>query len=154
MKSIAAKPGNYIDGLPSEWQPAVKKLRSTIKKNLPSGFKEGMCYGMIGYVVPHSKFPAGYHCNPDQPLMLINIGLQKNYLSIHHMGLYFNKPLVDWFVKEHVKATGKKPDMGKACIHYRKPSDIPYNVFALLARKITPEEWINWYLAALSVKRK
>lgn len=100
MKQVATTIEEYIHQLPSDRKEAVLKLCEVIKSNLPSGFSEEMNYGMIGYVVPHALYPAGYHCNPKLPLPFINIGNQKNYVSVYHMGLYAEGEVYDWFVKE------------------------------------------------------
>ena len=100
MQSTATTVNEYIDSLPEERKAAITKLRKTIKANLPTGFEEVMSYGMIGFVVPHSIYPKGYHCNPKLPLPFINVGSQKKYIALHHMGVYARKDLLDWFVAE------------------------------------------------------
>ena len=97
MQSKVKTVKEYIDSLPADRKNAVLKLRQSVKKNLPKGFKEEMSYGMIGYVVPHSLYPEGYHCNPKLPLPFINIASQKNFIALYHMGVYSDKKLLDWF---------------------------------------------------------
>jgi hypothetical protein len=104
-----------------------------------------MNYGMIGYVVPHSKYPAGYHCDPKQPLPFMNIASQKNFIAVYHMGVYANPPLLKWFTAAHAKASPKKLDMGKSCLRYKNVDDIPFDLIGELATKITPDEWISIY---------
>lgn len=145
MQSKATTPEEYIAEMPIERQAAFKKLRATIKKNLPKGFKEMMSYGMMGYAVPHSLYPAGYHCDPKQPLPFIGIASQKHFIAVYHMGIYADPKLSKWFVAAHEKAVGKKIDMGKSCIRYKKPDEIPFDVIGELATKITPAEWITFY---------
>ena len=145
MQSKATTPEAYIDEMPEERKKAFTKLRNVIKKNLPKGFNEEMNYGMIGYVVPHTKYPAGYHCNPKQALPFMNIASQKNFIAVYHMGLYGDPKLLKWFTEAHAKASGKKLDMGKSCMRYKKPEDIPYELIGELASKITPEQWIERY---------
>jgi hypothetical protein len=145
MQSKATTVDAYIAELPEDRQKAIAELRKVIKKNLPKGFKEEMNYGMIGYVVPHSKYPAGYHCNPKMPLPFLNIASQKNFIAVYHMGLYANPKLLQWFTEAHAKASSKKLDMGKSCMRYKKPEDIPYKLIGELAGKITPEQWIALY---------
>ena len=145
MQSKATSPEKYIEELPEEWQAAFKKLRAIIKKNLPKGFKEEMSYGMIGYVVPHSTYPAGYHCDPKLPLPFMNIASQKNFIAIYHMGIYAMPELMKWFTEAHAKASSKKLDIGKSCIRYKKPEDIPFDLIGQLASKITVDEWIAVY---------
>ena len=145
MQSKATTVEEYLTEIPKDRQAAFKKLRAVIKKNLPKGFQEMMCCGMIGYVVPHSKYPQGYHCNPKQPLPFINLASQKNFIAVYHMGVYANKDLLKWFHNAHAKATKKKLDMGKSCMRYKNPEDIPIDLIGELASKITPDEWISWY---------
>ena len=145
MQSDASSPEEYIAEMPVDRRDAFKKLRATIKKNLPEGFEEVMSYGMIGYVVPHSRYPAGYHVNPALPLGLINIASQKNFIAVYHMGVYADPALLKWFTAAHAKASAKKLDMGKSCIRYKKPEDIPFDLIGQLASKLTPDEWITRY---------
>ncbi len=145
MQYKATSAEDYIEQIPKERQPALKKLRAVIKKNLPKGFKEGIGYGMMGYSVPHSLYPPGYHCNPKDPLPFMGIASQKNFIAVYHMGVYADPKLLKWFVTEHAKVSGKKLDMGKSCMRYKKPEDIPYDLIGQLASKITPQEWIAIY---------
>jgi Domain of unknown function (DU1801) len=145
MQSKATNPEDYIAEMPADRQAAFKKLRATIKKNLPKGFKEVMGYGMMGYVVPHSKYPAGYHCNPKDPLPFMGMASQKNFIAVYHMGIYADPKLLKWFTAAHAKASPKKLDMGKSCIRYKKPEDIPLELIGELASKMTPDEWIAVY---------
>ena len=91
MKIEANSPELYIEQIPEERKPAMNTLRQTILENLPEGFKEEMSYGMIGYVVPKSIYPDGYHCDPKLPLPFINIASQKNFVALYHSGIYANK---------------------------------------------------------------
>ena len=145
MQSKATTPEAYIAEMPEERQKAFNKLRSVIKKNIPKGFKETMGYGMMGYCVPHSLYPAGYHCNPKDPLPFIGIASQKHFIALYHMGIYADPALLKWFVSAHAKASSKKLDMGKSCIRYKKPDDIPFGLIGELVSKMTPEEWIELY---------
>ena len=145
MQSKAATPEAYIAEMPADRQKAFSKLRNVIKKNLPKGFKESMGYGMIGYCVPHSIYPAGYHCDPKQPLPFMSIASQKNFIAVYHMGVYAIPELNKWFTTAHAKASPKKLDMGKSCMRYKKPEDIPFDLIGELASKITPAEWISFY---------
>ncbi|HQF28029.1 MAG TPA: DUF1801 domain-containing protein [Bacteroidia bacterium] len=152
MRSDATTVDEYLETLPDDRKAAISSLRKVIKKNLPKGFKETMGYGMIGYVVPHSIYPAGYHCTPELPLPFMNIASQKNFVAVYHMGIYGDSALLDWFVDEYTKVVGKKPDMGKSCIRFKKPEMIPFELFGKLASKISPEKWIEMYEKIL--KRK
>jgi len=142
MQSKAKTVDAYIDELPEDRKKAVSEMRKVISKNLPKGFAEEMSYGMIGYVVPLSLYPKGYRCNPSLPLPLINVGSQKNFIALHHMGVYADKKLLDWFVAEYPKHCKTKLDMGKGCIRFKKMDDIPYKLVGELVSKITPKEWI------------
>lgn len=152
MRSEATTVEEYLNTLPNERKVAMQSLRKVIKKNLPKGFKETMGYGMIGYVVPHSLYPAGYHCTPELPLPFMNIASQKNFIAVYHMGIYGDPGLLNWFADEYLKVVGKKPDMGKSCIRFKKPELIPFELFGELAAKLSPEKWIDMYEKMLSKK--
>jgi len=145
MQSKAITPQEYLNELPSDRKAAVEKLRNTILENLPEGFQEIIGYGMLGYVVPHSIYPKGYHCDPKLPLPFLNLASQKNFVALYHMGIYANKTLLDWFVSEFPKHSKAKLDMGKSCIRFKKMDDIPYDLIAELTRKITVQDWISCY---------
>ncbi len=145
MQSKATTVEQYLAELPADRQKAMMELRKVIKKNLPKGFKEGMGYGNMGYVVPHSKYPAGYHCDPKQPLPFMGFASQKNFIAVYHMGVYADPKLYRWFVDEYAKAGVGKLDMGKSCIRFKNPDKIPYQLIGELASKITPDEWIAMY---------
>ncbi|UOY08407.1 DUF1801 domain-containing protein [Muricauda sp. SCSIO 64092] len=135
----------YIAKVPKERTVAISKLRDTVKNNLPKGFEEGISYKMIGYFVPHSIYPQGYHCDPKLPLPFINIASQKNFVALYHSGIYANKSLLDWFVGEYPKYVKTKLDMGKSCIRFKKVENIPYPLIAELCQKMTVEDWITLY---------
>ena len=145
MKVNAETPEHYVDQLPNDRKNAVEKLRKTILDNLPEGFVEVMSYGMIGFVVPHSIYPKGYHCDPKLPLPFINIASQKNAVTLYHMGLYSDQELLNWFTKEYSNYSKTKLDMGKSCIRFKKPENIPFELIGLLCSKINCTEWINIY---------
>ena len=145
MQSKATTPEAYIAEMPEDRQKAFSKLRSVIKKNLPKGFKEGMGYGMMGYSVPHSKYPAGYHCDPKLPLPFISIASQKNFVAFYHMGIYIEKEILDWFTAEYTRRSKLKPDMGKSCIRFKKPEEIPFELIGELVQKTSVEKWIEIY---------
>lgn len=135
----------YFEALPEERRAPMQKLHDVIVKNLPEGFKEGMGYGMLGWSVPHSTYPAGYHCDPKQPLPFLNIASQKNFIALYHMGIYADRELHDWFVAEYPKHVKTKLDMGKSCIRFKKPEAIPYELIGELVQKMTPQDWIALY---------
>ena len=145
MKYEAKDPEEYIAQLPEDRQEPFKKLRQTVLDNLPNGFEEVMGYGMPAYVVPHSKYPEGYHCDPKLPLPFINIASQKNFIAFYHMGVYSDTNLLKWFTKEYPNYVKTKLDMGKSCIRFKKMDQIPYQLLGELVSKITPEEWIEKY---------
>ena len=149
MQSKATTVDQYINELPDDRKNAVATLREVIKKNIPKGFAEQMGYGMAGYVVPHSKYPAGYHCNPEQPLPFLGFASQKNFIAIYHMGIYADQKLLKWFTDAHAKASPKKLDMGKSCIRFKKAEDVPLKLIGELAGKLTPERWIEIYEKAM-----
>ena len=145
MQSKAATVEAYINELPKERKEAITKLRKEIKKNLPKGFSEAMGYGMMGYCVPHSLYPPGYHCDPKQPLPFMGIASQKNFIAVYSMGVYADPKLLKWFKDEYAKAGVGKLDMGKSCIRFKKPENIPYKLIGELASKLTPQQWIEMY---------
>ncbi|MEZ4793135.1 MAG: DUF1801 domain-containing protein [Gelidibacter sp.] len=145
MQYKADTPDDYIQQVPEERQSTLKKLRKTIKDNLPKGFQEGIQYGMIGYFVPHSIYPDGYHCKPEDPLPFMSFASQKNSVNIYHMGLYSKKELYDWFVAEYPKHSQRKLDMGKSCIRFKNLEAIPFELIGKLSSKMNVDEWIGIY---------
>ena len=135
----------YLQAIPEERKEPIRKLRETILKNLPKGFEEGFGYGMIGYVVPHSLYPSGYHCDPKQPLPFMGFASQKNFISFYHMGIYADAELLQWFQDEYVKVTKTKLDMGKSCVRFKKPEHIPYELIGKLVKRMKPKDWIELY---------
>lgn len=152
MKTIINTPEAYLDSLPEERKIPVSKLRNTVLANLPKGFEEKITYGMLGYIVPLSIYPPGYHTSPKQALSFINIGSQKNFIVLHHLGLYSFTSLQEWFQTEYPKHSKYKLDMGKGCVRFKKTDDIPYTLIGELIRKITPEQWIEQYERVLKKK--
>ena len=135
----------YLDQLPEARKEPMRLLRNCILENLPSGFEETMSYGMIGYVVPHSRYPPGYHCDPKLPLPFLNIASQKNYIAFYHSGLYANPEIKNWFVQAYKSQVSIKLDMGKSCVRFKKPEHIPYKLLGELCRKISVSDWILLY---------
>jgi len=152
MSSKAGTPDQYIADLPAERKAAMTELRKTIRKNLPKGFEETMSYGMIGYVVPLKTYPDGYHCNPELPLPFMNIASQKNFIALYHMGIYAMPDVLKWFKAEWPKHTKAKLDMGKSCIRFKKPEDIPLKLIGDLVKKISMKTWIEIYEKNLKKK--
>ena len=145
MTSDAKTPNEYIASLPDDRKAAIGKLREVILANLPDGFEETMSYGMIGYVVPHSIYPAGYHVDPKLPLPFMNLASQKNNVAIYHSGIYANPDLADWFKKEYGERVSTKLNMGKSCVRIKKMEHIPYDLIGELAAKMTVNDWIELY---------
>ena len=151
MQSKATTPQQYLDELPEERKEPINKLRKQILDNMPKGIEEQMNYGMLGYVIPHSVYPDGYHCDTSKPLPFMNIASQKNFIGVYSMVLYSKKDLYDWFTTEYAKRCKYKLDMGKSCIRLKKKEDIPFDLIGELAAKVSTEEWIDIYEA--SIKR-
>jgi len=145
MNYKANSPEEYIAQLPEERQPVISKLRTIMSKTLPKGFQEQMSYGMLGWVVPHSIYPEGYHCNTKLPLPFINIASQKNFVALYHSGIYADQKLHDWFVREYPKYVKTKLDMGKSCIRFKKMETIPYQLIEELCEKMTVDDWVSLY---------
>ena len=152
MQSNATIVEQYLAELPEDRKKAMSELRNVIKKNLPKGFKEGMGYGNMGWSVPHSTYPAGYHCDPKLPLPFLGIASQKNFIAVYHMGIYSDPALLKWFVNEFPKHSKAKLDMGKSCIRFKKMDQIPFKLIGELSSKMTPQDWITTYEKEL--KRK
>ncbi len=145
---------DYIAQLPEDRVEPMKKLREIILNSLPTGFEECISYGMIGYVVPLSVYPAGYHCDPKLPLGFMNIASQKNFIALYHMGMYGSDTLLNWFVEEYPKHSKSKLDMGKSCIRFKKMDQIPYELIAELCKKLTMEKYIEMYEMVFKTRQK
>lgn len=149
MQSKAATPAQYLKEVDPKWKAAVTGLRKAIRDNLPKGFAEVMSYGMLGYVVPHSLYPAGYHVDPSQPLPFMALAAQKNNVSLYHMGIYADEKILRWFSEEYARAGVGRLDLGKSCIRFKNPAKIPYALIGRLASKITVKDWIRLYESVL-----
>ncbi len=156
MQSKATTVNQYIAELPEARVEAFKKLRKEILQNLPKDFHECINYGMVGYVIPHSVYPDGYHCDQTLPLPFAGIASQKNFIAFYHMGIYADPKLLKWFLSEYAKHTDVKLDMGKSCIRFKKPEHIPFKLFGELMRKVSAKDWIWLYESAFKpvVKKK
>lgn len=154
MKATGKTVNEILISLPEDRAEPFNRLHDTIMKNLPKGFEAAMSYGGLGYVVPHSLYPAGYHCKPSEPLPFAGIASQKQSINFYHMGIYADPKLLKWFVSEYSKHTKQKLDMGKSCIRFKKMDDIPYKLIGELMKKISAAEWIEKYEAAFRVKPK
>lgn len=155
MQSQATSVEQYLAELPMDRRESIKRLRTLILQNIDPLFEEGMQYGMIGYYVPHSIFPGGYHCDPTQPLPYLCLASQKNYMSLYMNSIYTEEPLLNWFVQAWSR-TGKKLDMGKSCIRFKKIEDLALDVISEAIRRVPLEKHVAAYLAVreLQVKSK
>lgn len=142
----------YVAALEPGRHAAIERLRKVILKHLPPGFHEEINYGMIGYVVPHTLYPAGYHCDPKLPLPFLSIASQKQFIAVYHMGIYADPKLLDWFTEAYAARVEGKLDMGKSCIRFKKPERIPFDLIGELAGKMTVNEWIALYEKAFRKK--
>jgi hypothetical protein len=146
MQSKAETPDQYVRELPPERRSIFSEVRNEILRNLPDGFEEVMTYGMIGYVVPHLLYPAGYHVDPRLPLPFISLASQKNFIALYHLGLYADEKLLRWFTGEYPKYSASKLDMGKSCIRFK--SEIPVTLIGELASKMSVDAWVTLYEAS------
>lgn len=149
MQSQANSVDQYLAELPADRRQALAAVRAVILKNLPTSYEEGMQYGMIGYFVPHSVYAAGYHCDPKQPLPFAGLASQKNHMSIHLMCIYGDPEHAAWFRQAWAK-TGKKLDMGKGCVRFKKIEDVPLNVIGEAIRRVPAKKFIEHYEATLT----
>jgi hypothetical protein len=152
MQSKAATVPAYLASLPADRRAAIEAVRAMILKHIDKGFEEGMQYGMIGYFVPHAIFPPGYHCDPKQPLPYAGLASQKQHMSLYLMGIYGQPALRAWF-EEAWARTGKRLDMGAACIRFKRLEDLALEVIAAALRKLPLRAYIDQYQAALDTRR-
>lgn len=145
MKATGKTVDEILISLPEDRAEPFNKLHDVIVKNLPKGIEAGISYGGLGYIIPHSIYPAGYHCKPIEPLPFAGLASQKNSINFYHMGIYSKPELHDWFVAEYPKHSKQKLDMGKSCIRFKKMEDIPYELIGELMTKMSMEEWISIY---------
>jgi uncharacterized protein YdhG (YjbR/CyaY superfamily) len=142
-------PEEYIAQIADDKKEAFIKLKQTIEDHLPKGFEETIIYKMVGYVVPKSIYPDGYHCDTSLPLPFINLAAQKNFIAVYHMGIYADPTLLNWFTEEYPKHCKTKLDMGKSCIRFKKVNDIPYELVGQLIEKMTVADWVGIYEGAV-----
>ena len=144
MQSKAKTVDEYVTSLPEDRRGAISTLRAVILKNLPAGYEEGMQWGMPSYFVPHSAYPAGYHCQPEEPLPVASLASQKNHMAFYGLGLYINEAQARWFVEEWKKA-GKKLDMGKSCVRFKTLDDVAVDVIGRAIKRLPVEQYIEQY---------
>jgi hypothetical protein len=145
MKANGKTVEEILNNLPENRAESFNKLHDVIVKNLPKGFEAAISYGGLGYVIPHTLYPAGYHCKPIEPLPFAGIASQKDSINFYHMGLYSDPKLMEWFVSEYTKHSNQKLDMGKSCVRFKKLNEIPYELIAELMTKMSAQEWIEIY---------
>lgn len=153
MKVTGKTVKEILISVPAERAEPFNKLHDVIVKNLPKGFEPAISYGGLGYVIPHSLYPAGYHCKPSEPLPFAGIASQKDSINLYHMGIYADPKLQKWFVSEYPKHSKQKLDMGKSCIRFKQLDDIPYKLIGELMKKMSAREWIEKYESALKPKK-
>jgi hypothetical protein len=145
MQSKADSPDQYVSEIADDKREAFILLRKTILENLPKGYEEEMSYGMIGYVVPFSIYPKGYHTKDKLPLPFVNIAAQKNFIALYHLGITANESLLKWFTEEYPRHSKLKLDMGKGCIRFKNVSQIPYTLIGELVQKMEVNDWVSLY---------
>lgn len=139
----------YILKIPIEKQPFFRELFDQISKNIPVGFEETLSYNLPAFVVSHTQYPPGYHCDKKLPLPFVSVAAQKSHFSLYHMGLYANEELMNWFIEEYPKHTTTKLDLGKGCVRFKKIEQIPFRLIGELMKKMTVKDWINAYESTL-----
>jgi uncharacterized protein YdhG (YjbR/CyaY superfamily) len=152
LRSEAKTVAQYVRELPDDRRAAIKTVRKTMRANLPPGYQEGMQYGMIGYFIPHKLYPAGYHCDPSQPLPFAHLASQKNHMAIYLFGMYADPKIEKWFRQQWAK-TDKKLDMGKSCIRFRKLEDLPLDLIGQTIARIPVAKMIRHYEAAIGPEK-
>jgi len=149
MKASGNTVDEILNNLPEDRAEAFNNLHNIIVQNLPEGFEAAISYGGLGYVVPHTVYPAGYHCKPIEPLPFAGLASQKNSINFYHMGIYSDPELLEWFVAEYPKHSKQKLDMGKSCIRFKKFDQIPNELIGELMQKMTVKQWVDLYESKL-----
>ncbi len=153
MKPTSSSVSEYLDALPDDRRAAISAVRKVILDNLDKDYEEGIQYGMIGYYVPHRVFPAGYHCDPRQPLPFASIASQKNHMAVYLMCVYGQPEQEQWFREAWAK-TGKKLDMGKSCVRFKKLEDVALDVIGEAIRRVPAKAFIEHYEKARKTAKK
>jgi hypothetical protein len=155
MTSTAATVDQYLAELPEDRRQAISAVRQVILANLNPGFEEGMQYGMIGYYIPHSIYPKGYHCDPKQPLPFVGLASQKNHMALYLNSIYMDEESRGQFIKDYM-ASGKKLDMGAGCVQFRSLENLPLEVVGNAVKSATVEGTIEMYdrIVALSSEKR
>jgi hypothetical protein len=153
MQSKATTVAAYLAELPEDRRAAINALRAVILKNLDKDYEEGIQYGMIGYYVPQRVYPAGYHCDPKQPLPFAGLASQKNHMALYLMCVYGSENHREWFESAWAK-TGKKLDMGKSCVRFKRLDDLALDVIGEAIRRVPAQKYIEACESALRAKKK
>jgi hypothetical protein len=148
-----ASVSEYLESLPEDRRRELEIVRKVILKNLPEGVEEGLCYGMLGYFIPHSLYPAGYHVDPKMPLPFGGIAMRKNFMTLYLNTIYYGNGSREWFQQEYAK-TGKKLDMGQSCLRFKKAGDLPLDLIGKAIARVPVSELITWYEAARPASKK
>lgn len=149
MKADGKTVHDILVNVPKDRVEAFNKLHDVIVKNMPKGFEAAISYGGLGYVVPHTIYPDGYHCKPSEPLPFAGLASQKNSINFYHMGIYSDPKLLEWFVSEYPKHSNQKLDMGKSCVRFKKLDEIPFKLIGELMKKMSVKDWISAYESKL-----
>jgi len=153
MPSKATTVAEYLASLPEDRRRALSAVRDVILENLDEGYEEGIQYGMISYYVPHKVFPAGYHCDPKQPLPYASLASQKSHMAVYLMCNYGEPRNEKWFREAWAK-TGKKLDMGKSCVRFKKLEDVALEVIGEAIRRSPAKEYIAHYESVIRPPEK
>jgi hypothetical protein len=144
VKSSASTPEAYIAELSPERREVITELRKVILDNLPEGYEEGMQYGMISYHIPLDRYPDTYN---KQPLGAVALASQKNYMSLYLLDVCYDPATEQWF-KDRFVDSGKKLNMGRSCVRFKKLDDLPLEVIGEAISRVSPEEFIRRYEAS------
>jgi hypothetical protein len=142
MAAVARTVDEYVAALPEDRRSVIDAVRKVILSHLPEGYVESIQSGMIAYVVPHDLYPPGYHCDPHQPVQYAALASQKNYFALYFMTLYGDAETEQWFRKAFQEA-GKKLDMGKSCVRFKKLEDLPLSVIGQLVARVPVQKYIT-----------
>ena len=154
MRTAGETVQDILLNVPEDRAKVFNNLHDVIVKNLPKGFEAAISYGGLGYVIPHTLYPAGYHCKPSEPLPFAGIASQKKSINFYHLGITAAPKLLEWFLTEYPKHCKQKLDMGKGVVRFKKFDDIPFKLIAALMKKMSAEQWIEVYENNLLPKSK
>lgn len=135
----------FLQDKDPKWQPVFRKVWQVFLEHLPAGFEAAWSSNLPSFVVPLTTYPPGYHCSPASPLPFISLAINKQGLSVYHMGIYADPVLLAWFQEEYPKHMTTKLNMGKSCIRFTNPKQVPYDLLKSLASKMSPDQWIQLY---------